>query len=388
MPAETGNTLPGKSPRVMLVCSGLGRVNRGFEQYIGSLSGKLAGMGHQVLVASGGPWQHHEDVKSIVLNTPHRDSWLLRRWKNAFVREQQWFSFALLPQLIRHKPAVVYLGEYRLYCYLYKLRSLLGLNFALCLYTGGQAIPGAKVFNAARDYVHHITPAYLPQCSHLPANRQQVLPHFINEDFETDTQKEAWLRGKAGHKKIVLSVGLLDTRVKQMHLLAEALGTEPGNWFPILLGAPGEDTPRLKALFTEKFGKDGFIMASVPHPALSPYYRSADIFVSCSPRESFGLALVEALYHGLPVVAHEFFETQWVLGEQAVLIDVNNLTLLEQSINRTLENDDDQEKKERTFFATNHFAWEALSESYNAFFDLMLNRKNIETVHQKVKADA
>jgi glycosyltransferase involved in cell wall biosynthesis len=90
--------------------------------------------------------------------------------------------------------------------------------------------------------------------------------------------------------------------------------------------------------------------------------------------------MVEALYHGLPVVAHEFFETQWVLGEQAVLIDVNNLTLLEQTIDRTLENDDDKEKKKRELFVVNLYGWEALRKPYHTFFDAMLSKKQLEPV--------
>ncbi len=363
---------------VMLICTGLGRVNRGFEQYIGSLAGKLADTGKRVMVASGGSWPQPVNVESIVLRTPHRDSRFLRGSKSAFIREQQFFALALVPSLLKYKPSVVYLGEYRLYCYLYKLRSLLGLNFSLCLYTGGQAIPGAKVFDASRDYVHHITPAYLPQCGNLPAYKQVVLPHFIHDDFVTDPDKETWLRQKAGQKKIVLSVGLLDTRVKQMHFIAEALGSEPEKWFPILLGAPCEETPMLKAIFTEKFGADGFLMEAVPHPALSAYYRTAHVFVSCSPRESFGLAMVEALYHGLPVVAHDFFETKWVLENQATLVDVTNVPLLLKSIGKVVMNDDSERREKRINFAHSRYGWAALCNSYHSFFLAMTQQINVQ----------
>jgi glycosyltransferase involved in cell wall biosynthesis len=45
------------------------------------------------------------------------------------------------------------------------------------------------------------------------------------------------------------------------------------------------------------------ITGSVPRRQLVSYYRSADIFVSASEHEGFGIPLIEAMGHGLPVVA-------------------------------------------------------------------------------------
>jgi len=358
---------------ILLICTGLGRVNRGFEQYISSLSGNLASIGFRVMVASGGQWKNPENVETLVMNTPHRDSWLLRQSKHGFILEQQFFASALLPQLLIQKPAIIYLGEYRLYCYLYKLRNVLGLNFKLCLYTGGQAIPGAKVFDPTRDYVHHITPAYLEQCVHLPANKQIVIPHFIHEDFVRNIENEYLLKNIARQKKIVLSIGLLDTKVKKMNLIVEVLGKHPEEWFPILLGATCSETSELQQLMKDKFGSGGFIMENVPHPQLSPYYFAADIFVSCSPRESFGLAMVEALYHGLPVVADDFFETNWVLGKYAALVNVTNQILLVQTIRTQIHSDTIDANQQRIAYAKQRFCWDSLAENYSGFFNEMLS---------------
>ena len=116
-----------------------------------------------------------EGVPSRHIANLHRKHPLLRNSTHAFLWEQRSFFAGMLPTLLRTKPAAIYLGEYQLYCYLYKLRAALGLSYSLVLYTGGQAIPG--LFDPSRDFIHHVTDAYLPQCQHLPAKRQWLLPH-------------------------------------------------------------------------------------------------------------------------------------------------------------------------------------------------------------------
>ena len=105
----------------------------------------------------------------------------------------------MLPLLLSQKPATIYLGEYRLYCYLFKIRQLFRLDFSLVLYTGGQAIPG--LFNPALDYVHHVTDVYLAECRHIPEERQFLVPHFIEADFVYDEAVMAMIKKKSSREK-------------------------------------------------------------------------------------------------------------------------------------------------------------------------------------------
>lgn len=45
------------------------------------------------------------------------------------------------------------------------------------------------------------------------------------------------------------------------------------------------------------------LTGGVPQPVLVAHYRHADVFVSTSEHEGFGIPLVEAMFHGVPVVA-------------------------------------------------------------------------------------
>ncbi|HEX5613568.1 MAG TPA: glycosyltransferase family 4 protein [Acidimicrobiia bacterium] len=63
------------------------------------------------------------------------------------------------------------------------------------------------------------------------------------------------------------------------------------------------------------------ITGSVPFGALVAYYRAADVFVSASEHEGFGVPLLEAMYCGLPVVAHGVTAVPETVGDAALLVD-------------------------------------------------------------------
>lgn len=58
----------------------------------------------------------------------------------------------------------------------------------------------------------------------------------------------------------------------------------------------------------------------VPEAALQAYYRAADVFVSASEHEGFGVPLLEAMAHDLPVVAQAGSAVPETMGRAGVLI--------------------------------------------------------------------
>ena len=75
----------------------------------------------------------------------------------------------------------------------------------------------------------------------------------------------------------------------------------------LLVGAWGPE-PYMRALFRlrNKLGLEGVVLTgSVSAATLAAHYRHADVFVSLSRHEGFGLPLVEAMRQGLPVVAYD-----------------------------------------------------------------------------------
>ena len=57
-------------------------------------------------------------------------------------------------------------------------------------------------------------------------------------------------------------------------------------------------------------------------------YRSADVFLHLSKVESFGNVYLEAAATGLPVVAHDYALTRWILGDAPFLCDTDHQEIL------------------------------------------------------------
>ncbi len=97
----------------------------------------------------------------------------------------------------------------------------------------------------------------------------------------------------------------LDILLRSVRLLQDRLSPGP---LPQLLVIGGESTPgeleRLKGL-ADGLGLSGSVhfLGPIPHSELPRYYRASDVVVLPSLYESFGMALLEAMACGVPVVA-------------------------------------------------------------------------------------
>jgi L-malate glycosyltransferase len=69
--------------------------------------------------------------------------------------------------------------------------------------------------------------------------------------------------------------------------------------------------------YVEALGLTGAvdIAGDVPEGTLGAHYRAADVYVSASDHEGFGVPLVEAMYHGIPVVAFGSTAVPETLGD-------------------------------------------------------------------------
>jgi glycosyltransferase involved in cell wall biosynthesis len=81
--------------------------------------------------------------------------------------------------------------------------------------------------------------------------------------------------------------------------------------------------------------------ALIPHSHLAERYRSADMFVTPSLSETFGMTLIEAMSCGLPVVASETGGMPAIVGEGAcgILVEPGNAAALASAILRLLRDD-------------------------------------------------
>ncbi len=362
------------SGKIFLVCTGLGIVQRGFETYIADLTGKLQSSTttFTTTLYSGGKYESNK-VNSKQLFCISRNNRVLNfLFGHAIVSELELYSFflSLLLETILNKPNVIYLGEYKLYCYLFKIRKLFNLSFSLVLYTGGQVSPG--LYDVEKDFVHHVTDVYYNELVKrgYPKERQFVLPHFISLSEKNHALTQVQLSSNSAGKKIIVSVGMIDSKIKRMDQFVKVLAKEPKKYFPILLGESTSDTPIIISQLENSFGKNNFFLGKVNRGELFSYLNHADLFMLLSPRESFGLAAIEALSVGLPVICCDYSESRYVLKNVGTFVECNDPNKIKDKVDEILAIEPtDTEIQQRIDFVKNNYSWEFLGNKYLQMFE-------------------
>jgi 1,2-diacylglycerol 3-alpha-glucosyltransferase len=367
------SSLPSSFPRpvrVFLPCTGLGRQRRGFETFTLECADALRGDPRiDLTVFAGGPtpgvparvrWNLPRDgtLSSLVGALVRRDRYFV---------EQATFFLSFLPALVLGRPDVVYFADLNLGNLCWHWRRLSGQRFKLLYYNGGLT---TRPFTRA-DMVQQLTPAGLDEAvlRGEPAERQMVLAHGVGVPDALPSRITGDARralGLPADRPIVLAVGMLDSAIKRTDYLVRELAALPApRPFLALLGADGPDAADVRALARERLGDDGFLARAVPHDEIGRYYRAADVFALASLREGFGLAYVEALAHGLPIVAHDTPVTRHLLGDFAALADISHRGALTSLLAASLATPSSgDERAARHASARARFGWDALREDY------------------------
>jgi N-acetyl-alpha-D-glucosaminyl L-malate synthase BshA len=129
----------------------------------------------------------------------------------------------------------------------------------------------------------------------------RVLPNFVDDEWpRPDARQPAGAPSSA--RPVILHVSNFRT-VKDVSLLARLfirLHQETGA--ELWLVGDGPEMPALRALLDQSpAGAAARYLGAISQPAL--YFRQATILISTSTEESFGLAILEAMASGVPVVA-------------------------------------------------------------------------------------
>jgi phosphatidyl-myo-inositol dimannoside synthase len=137
--------------------------------------------------------------------------------------------------------------------------------------------------------------------------RAIVVPDTVSDDFSPgDGSKLRSALGLTG-KRVLLTVGRMDAheRYKGHDLVIAALsgpGQKMGDVHYVIVG-DGNDRGRLEALArSHKIEDRVHFIGAVDHETLIDAYRMADIFVMPSKGEGFGIAFLEAMASGTPVL--------------------------------------------------------------------------------------
>jgi glycosyltransferase involved in cell wall biosynthesis len=314
-----------RRPRVALVSVGLGRVRRGFERYFGDLFEVLEGELDLTLYKSGGRRSSRQRVPKLLAPATALVRVLPGKGLGGTEYKRDCLAFALLlaPEIRFRGYDVVHVIDPPLAVALERLRRASGLR-AKVLFTEGAVMPPEYYPNV--DHLHHVGISSFERAlaAGVPSDRMTLVPCGLHADrFDGASASRAELRKRCGLREttfVVLAVSAVKREHKRVDHIIDEVSRIDGD---VVLWIDGNlEDPEVPELARRKLGQR-CRMTHVPSLEVRDLYRLADVLVHASLSESFGLAIVEALSSGLPVLAHDAPHFEWLVGDRGALVDMS-----------------------------------------------------------------
>jgi glycosyltransferase involved in cell wall biosynthesis len=182
---------------------------------------------------------------------------------------------------------------------------------------------------------------------------------------------------KRAEEKMVLSVGAIQLR-KNTARLVEAFEALPQDWQLVLAGAPtGYGAQQILERIENSRAQQRIRVAGYVSPEeLEQLYARAAIFAFPSLDEGFGMPVLEAMAHGVPVVTSNCSALPEVAGEAALLVDPKNVDEIAAGLLALSANSERRETLAQAGRArAASFSWpRAVSETYTVYRELVYNR--------------
>jgi glycosyltransferase involved in cell wall biosynthesis len=309
--------------RVALVSIGIGRFQRGFERYFSDLAELLRTDCALTLYAgAAGPGRHVPPALPLLSRLAHRlpvgrTDTEYRTYKHDCLA----YGLAMLPELLQGRHDIVHAIDPPLSKLLERMLPLMPGRPRL-LYSNGTAWPARLC--PRRAHIHHVQEGSYRAAlaSGEDPARHSVVPCGIQAARFISHQPRAALRqrhGIADGTCVVLMVGAVKRLHKRVDHVVDEIADLPGDWLLWIDGKP-EDADLADAA-QARLGSRCRI-TQVPSADVGQLYALADVMVHAALDESFGLAIVEALSTGLPVLAHDSPHFAWLTDGYARLLDM------------------------------------------------------------------
>ena len=366
-----------QSIRVLCSCSGLGICNRGIESFFREAFAGLKGTDGLEMRLLKGAGETRADEHAI-WNLPRTGR--LAKWlgkmagRNGYVVEQWSTFFPVVRQIRKHPPDVVFHSDSNLGFLLYWRRKQIGIPFRLLFSNGGPCHPPFD----RHDFVHQIAPTYYNEAMSFgePPAKHFLVPYGIKMCAAPvlDPVVKRRLRRQLNlppDRQVVLSVGWISREHKRMDYVIQEIARLPEpRPFLQLLGATDKCSAEIAALGNSLLGKGGFAAGSVTYDKVFDYYRAADCFVLASLEEGFGRVYLEAMMHGIPVIAHTHPVMDFVLGGHGILGDLSQPGQLAGLVTAELREPISQQVAQRRWQSVrDRFSWEVLAPKYREMFE-------------------
>ncbi len=323
--------------KIALVCTSLGYAFRGLERFTLDLFNLLKEELSITLFGS----QLNGRSNEVSLPCLKYDGWLKvfkGRTRDNYYFQQLSYALSFIPFVVWQKYDLVHYSEPAMGIFLWHAKKRFKLKYKILFTNWG--IADHSCFRP--DHLQEITPPAYQRTINLGVSREKatLLPFGVHaKNFLAATDRNL-LREKYGIPKgkiVILSVAALNRRHKRIDYLIREINRLTKDYFLLVAGLPEESD--LEGLGHELLGEN-FKFICVNPGEMAGVYHLADLFVIPSLVEGFCLALVEAMCAGLPVIAHDFPNFQWIVEEPRCLADLAQEGNLAKKIDEVVENFD------------------------------------------------
>jgi glycosyltransferase involved in cell wall biosynthesis len=205
--------------------------------------------------------------------------------------------------------------------------------------------------------VSNFTASQVEQLLRVERSRIRVVHHGVHASA-AGTKKE----------NLVLSVGAIQRR-KNIARLVKAFETLPADWRLALAGAPDGygAAEELRAMEESSARSRIDVPGYVSSAQLESLYSRASIFAFPSLDEGFGMPILDAMAHGVPVITSNCSAMPEIAGDAALLVDPLNIgdALLRLAGDESLR----AELSRRGLARIKQFSWDAAVEKTWAVYD-------------------
>lgn len=223
--------------------------------------------------------------------------------------------------------------------------------------------------------VSHATQRDLIEVLDVPAARIDVVHHGLAERDRTlaaDDEVSALRRELELDGPLVLCVGTVQPRKNQLAVLRAFQSVQrhlPSRTRCLFVGRPGWGTAPFEQAIANASPDSVRWLRSFPDQRLRALYRAADVFVSPSDYEGFGLTFLEAMSQGTPVIAVARGAAPEVIGKASLLLDEATPEAIGTALRELLA---DREARgqwaERAIARARTFSWQRSAEGHAASY--------------------
>ena len=219
--------------------------------------------------------------------------------------------------------------------------------------------------------VSRFTAAQVEELLGVEASRIHVIPHGVRI---APAGPPAVREKPAVRQKMVLFVGAIQKR-KNVARLVKAFESMPAEWRLTLAGATDgyEAAPELRAIEDSPRKSDIDILGYVSAEVLESLYSRASVFAFPSLDEGFGIPVLEAMAHGVPVITSDRSALPEAAGDAAILVDPTNVDQLAAELNRLASDESLRaDHMRRGWDRARMFPWEsAVAKTWDVYQTLL-----------------